>query len=160
YASQRFNPPTWIQSVPPAVAGGYAVGSSPRVLRMHPPATAGGTGLYPSLVQHLNNSARVDDNRGSLQVTGSCFQIDPPGFLFRLKDRKRHPVKRFALVSFERLMTDLVTVIDTHYRAGPHYFEFDKVISQRHGGSIAVDNFHSHKRKIHAISSNRSAIWN
>src|SRR6185369_3474147 len=31
--------PAWIQSVPPAVAGGYAVRSSPKGLRMHPPAT-------------------------------------------------------------------------------------------------------------------------
>ena len=34
----------WIGSVPPAVAGGYVVDTlSSKKLRMHPPATAGGT---------------------------------------------------------------------------------------------------------------------
>src|SRR6185503_2071204 len=34
---------TWTQSVPPAVAGGYVVDTVGQRLRMHPPATAGGT---------------------------------------------------------------------------------------------------------------------
>ena len=34
---------TWTQSVPPAVAGGCAAGNQLQELRMHPPATAGGT---------------------------------------------------------------------------------------------------------------------
>ncbi len=34
---------TWTQSVPPAIAGGYAVDSNRLRLRIHPPATAGGT---------------------------------------------------------------------------------------------------------------------
>src|ERR1041384_70796 len=39
---------TWTQSVPPAVAGGCAAGSQSQELRMHPPATAGGTDSNPS----------------------------------------------------------------------------------------------------------------
>ena len=47
------------------------------------------------------------------------FQINPSGFLLRLKDHERHPMKGFALISFERLVADLVAVINTHDRAGP-----------------------------------------
>ena len=34
-------------------------------------------------------------------------------FLFRLNDSEGHSVKRLALLSFERLMTDLMTVVNT-----------------------------------------------
>src|ERR1041385_8796926 len=43
YTSPGITLHTWIQSVPPAVVGGYVVDRLGQMLRMHPPATAGGT---------------------------------------------------------------------------------------------------------------------
>src|ERR1700752_2580956 len=69
-------------------------------------------------------------------------------------------MKSFALFSLERLVADLVTVINARNRAFAGYLEFDQIISSGNKCSILVYYFHSHKGKINAISLDRSAIRN
>ena len=71
-------PLSWTQSVPPAVAGGCAAGKQSQELRMHPPATAGGT----DCIQEKSHKKTKGVDRFSLYLSAIACLIALGGYQF------------------------------------------------------------------------------